>query len=153
LHPTPEALHALELPVTQKADLEPLVQSMIEADTPFSNDIAERYIEGSADFDQVLMGAYSDNHFLVNWDKKQNPVRFDYLMTSRNFASMIFLMGNPTFVPQHISLFSDTTPNPLNKLFMREYLNDVSKEFTDTQIIDQTQKAVQLNIGQGLRQE
>ncbi|HEV8666267.1 MAG TPA: hypothetical protein VN665_00250 [Candidatus Paceibacterota bacterium] len=148
---TAEEQKLLALPVVQKADLAPYVQSQALLNTPEANDIVERYIEGSADFDQMVLGTHNDNRFLQVWDSGQSAVSFNFLLTARNFASTLFLMGNPTFVPQKVSLFSQNVANPLSKVFMREYVNDVSKQYTDAQILSQIKKAIQIQVQVGLR--
>ncbi len=138
---TPAEQKLLALPVVQKADLAPYVQAAAKQDTPQGETIVERYIEGSADFDQVVLGASHDNLFLLTKDRTQQA-SLDYLLSARNFASTLFLFGNPTFVPQRISLFSKTVPSPLNEMYLREYLNDVSKQYTDVQLMLQIKNSM-----------
>jgi len=134
---TPAIQKALAQPVVQKADLAPIVHAAAQSTTTAANNLVERYIEGSADFDQVLLGAYSDNYFLIRWNQSEKSIAYNYMLTVRNFAPEMFFAGNPTFVPTPVSFFSSSTPNPLGKVGLREYLGDVSGQFTDAEIIAQ----------------
>lgn len=148
---TPQEKILLSLPLLQKSDIAPYVRAKAKEHTKEGGALAEMYIEGSEGFDMAIMGAYSDNHFLITWDKTQHPVRYEYMLTVRNFASLLFLMGNPTFMPEKISLFSNTEPSPLGRLFLREYLNDVSKQYTDAEIMTQFRRSVEITIDAKLR--
>ncbi len=149
--PTPAEKKLLSMSVVQKADVAPYVKEVAKVDTPEAQDIVERYIEGSADYDQILLGAHSDNVFLQIWNRDQSVVTFDFLLTARNFASTLFLMGNPTFVPKKISLFSARIDNRPDKVFLRTYLTDVSKVYTDQEIVAQIKKGTDISIQMGLR--
>jgi hypothetical protein len=127
----------LAVDVLQKADFAPYISAQIQSGAPDAQELAERYLEGSAHFDQIVMGAYSDNHFLINWDKSQYPVEFNFMMVVRNFASALFLLGNPTFVIEQVDFFTERRTNPLLALVLREYRSDVSKALSDDEIVRQ----------------
>ncbi len=91
----------------------------------------------------MVLGARDDNLFLLVANHQQQ-VSFDFLLTARNFASTLFLLGNPTFVPQRISLFSKNTPNPLDRMDLREYLGDVSTQYTDAQVVAQSTASIRI---------
>ncbi len=135
----------LRLSVVQKSDLKPYVVQSVAGNSVEGDALAERYIQGSADFDQTIMGAYSDNYFLIR-SGETKPVQYELLLLVRNFPSTMLLLGNPTFISQQTSLFSDTTPNPPSKLALRTYLNDVSKQYTDTEILEQEKKAINIAV-------
>jgi len=137
--------------VLQKADLAPYVLSQVNQNAAGAGGLAERYLEGSADFDQVLLGAYNDNHFLITWNKFQAPVQYDFMMLARNFATTMFFMGNPTFMPQHMSFFTEPKQNPLSRMYLRSYLNDLSKTTADADLIAQTKTAVGVTLDDKLR--
>lgn len=139
--PMPEVRTLLSLPVVQKADLAPYLQTLASTSTPEGNALIERYIEGSANFDQVILGAYNDNRMFILAAKDAPSDEYAYMLIARNFASALFLMGNPTFMPQPISLFSTTTPNAPQNFALRSYLHDASRQFTDRQLVQQTQTA------------
>lgn len=147
---TPGEQELLALPLAQKSDLVPYVAAAAQAGTPEGDRIVGRYLQGSADWDQMIMGAYKDNRFLITWDKEQHPVAYEYMVTVRNFASTLFLLGNPTFMPKKISLFSDRAPNPPERLYLRGYLNDASKHYTDEEILSQYKNYVAILIRSGL---
>ncbi len=138
---TPDEQKLLALPAVQKADLAPYVQAAAKLNTPQGDGIVGRYLQGSADFDQVVLGAHNDNLFLLTWEQEPAQVSFEFLLIARNFASTLFLLGNPTFMPSPVSLFTDNTPALPSKLYLREYLSDVSREYTDEQILAQTKSA------------
>jgi len=125
----------LQKTVVQKADLTPLVKKEAAQNSSFGDSLAEVYLEGSANFDEAVLGAYSDNFFLIRWNKEQKPVDYSFVFAARNFASMLFLVGNPTFVPSSGSFFTSTKPNPLGNLLLRSYLDDVSKNYSDAEIL------------------
>jgi hypothetical protein len=124
--------------VVQKADLLPLVRAASSTDRA----LVERYIEGSADFDQVVMGAYNDNSFLTRWDDTEARVGFTYMLMVRNFASTLFLMGNPTVVPHPKSLMESKQTVALDRLMLRNYLSDVSTLVSDEKLLEQARTTV-----------
>lgn len=146
-----EEQRLLNLRVLHMSSIALYVRTKAHEHTEAGDALAETYIEGSAGFDEVILSLYSDNRFLAAWDKAQNPVRYEYLLATRNYASTLFLMGNPTFVHKKISLFSTMTPSPLSRMYLREYLGDVSAQYTDAHILAQVKSSIAIEEGSELR--
>lgn len=140
----------LALPVVQKADLAAYVRAVAKLQSPLGDALVQRYIEGSADFDQIVLGIRNDTRYLQTWTDTPSFASFEFLLTARNFASTLFLLGNPTFVPTRISLFSKKEPSQTRNLYLRSYLDDVSKQYTDDEILAQFRTSIGV-IGEKMR--
>ena len=134
---TDEERALLKKEILQKADLAPYVAAAATSASPETQELVERYLQGSADFDQIIMGAYSDNRFLITLDKTKYSVEFEFMMMVRNFASTLYLLGNPTFVPKEIDLFNKREVNPLSNLMLRDYRSDLSVVMGEDEILRQ----------------
>jgi len=97
---TTEASQLLSLSFLQKQDALGYVKSA------GSDEAVDRYIQGSSDFDQTLETLANDNVYLLAVAKSGGTVGLPYLYVARSYASILFFLGNPTFVAQHISFFS-----------------------------------------------
>jgi hypothetical protein len=135
--PTPQEKEIASLPVLQKSDIAPYVAAAAQGGGAQGDALAERYIEGSANFDQALVGAYNDNDFLIQWAQNQAPVAYGFMFGARNYASAMFFLGNPTFAPRRMSMFSDATANPPSVMMLHSYTDEVSRLYTDQELAAQ----------------
>lgn len=144
---TTGAQRILSLRTVSKADIAPYIQERAATDTPDTNALVERYIQGSSDFDQVVLGALNDNGFLLaSTTVPSDMPSYTFVIATRNYASTLFLMGNPTFVPQPQSLFSSHTPQGLGAFFLRSYLDDLSKTTSDSALVSQYKRSLEIQF-------
>ncbi len=68
----------------------------------------EEYLEGSAQFDENVQALTNDNYYVLSAERHDSEIQFPYFLVVRSYPSVLFLLGNPTFVPGRPSLFSGT---------------------------------------------
>ncbi len=148
---TTETQHILSLRAVSKADVAPYIKSKASIDSPATNTLVERYVEGSSNFDQVILGALNDNGFILASTTASTTASsvmpsYSFVIATRNYASTLFLMGNPTFVPQPQSLFSGHTSQWIGQFFLHSYLHDLSKTVSASALITQYKKSLDIQF-------
>ncbi len=131
------AAQLLSLPTLQLSDVAQYAQRA------GSDDAAERYLEGSAHFDQTINTLVNDNVYVLTLLKNGSTMESSYLLLSRSYASVLFMFGNPTFVPKPISFFSyigRALPDPT----LVSWNNTLSKKESASEILTQAKKSVDI---------
>lgn len=141
-----EAGRILSLETVSKADMAPYIKEKAAVDSPETNALVGRYMQGSADFNQVVLGALNDNGFLLSSTTAADMPSYAFVIATRNYASTLFLMGNPTFIPRPQSLFSAHAPQGLGQFFLRSYLYDLQKTVSGATLVAQYKKSLDIQF-------
>lgn len=106
-----------------------------------TREAAERALEGSADFDEVIRALMSENNFILLSQKNGGYMQYSYLFAARSYAPILFFFGNPTFVSQPQSFINDSTSRPPFPALL-SWRNDLSATMSADAVIDAGKKTI-----------
>lgn len=111
------------------------------AEASGTREAAERALEGSANFDEIIRALISENDFILLTQKNGGYMQFSYLFAARSYAPILFFFGNPTFVPSPESFIRNVDPSSRSSALL-SWHDTLSRTMSASQITDAAQTTI-----------
>ena len=109
-----------------------------------------QYLEGSAQFDEWLQALTNDNSYVLSFQASKSSIAYSYMFIGRSYISVLFLFGNPTFVPSRPSLLKATTTQPID-VALTSWRYVLSKTMSTSTILQYSKDSIDIYRTQRVR--